>query len=214
MRQQNRKTPLVFRIGVGCLILTFLSTSMMTGYYAKYNTGVFGFSIAQVAKISYSITEGKSSSHGLDVNDFDDPGEVVAIEETFVLENDGDVSFEFVINDLYFKAGAPDGYQFASITDEIYLLSSDGATQKNASLKSYTGINAGAKLYYSLQYKNASKQWYALNGNEKITGTLPYGEKVTITFLYFVDFRESSNKNIVFDQPNMITCSITCSQID
>lgn len=54
MRKSNRKTPLVFRIGLALVCALLVSTYMMSGMYARYCTTASGDDSARIAKFSIS----------------------------------------------------------------------------------------------------------------------------------------------------------------
>ena len=99
MRQSNIKTPLVFRVGIVLMYAMMLSCYLMSGLYARYTTTVTGSASARVAKISYKLTTPSSkSTHQLDMNVLPDNCNIVAVDETFTLENDGEVAYNYTIN--------------------------------------------------------------------------------------------------------------------
>lgn len=195
MRQSNIKTPLVFRVGIVLMYAMMLSCYLMSGLYARYTTTVTGSASARVAKISYKLTTPSSkSTHQLDMNVLPDNCNIVAVDETFTLENDGEVAYNYTINlSLTYPNGQVlSGYSLTTPATTVWLLS-DG---QEATVASGT-------FYY---YLDGSLGYLA---TPTITGQLEIGEKVTCLFYYFVDFDRAS-----LDQEIIINYDIRCEQID
>ena len=195
MKQWNIKTPLVFRLGMALLAALFVTCNMIGGFYARYTTTVSGSASASVAKISYKLTTPSSkSTHQLDMNVLPDNCNIVAVDETFTLENDGEVAYNYTINlSLTYPNGQVlSGYSLTTPETTVWLVS-DG---QEATVSSGT-------FYY---YLDGSLGW---STTPTITGQLGIGEEVTCLFYYFVDFDHAS-----LDQEIVINYDIRCEQID
>ena len=195
MKQWNIKTPLVFRLGVVMLCMLIISLNMISNLYARYTTSVMGIATASVAKISYKLTTpSNASKHQLDMNVLPDNCNIVAVDETFTLENNGEVAYNYTINlSLTYPNGQVlSGYSLTTPETTVWLVS-DG---QEATVSS--GI-----FYY---YLDGSLGW---STTPTITGQLGIGEEVTCLFYYFVDFDHAS-----LDQEIVIDYDIRCEQID
>ena len=200
MKKFNRKTPLVFPIGLCLLCALFITSHMMSGLYARYSTSVTGSATAKVAKISYafepSLTNGELflSSHPLDTNYVPASCDVIAFEETFTLINDGKVAYDFVLNlTLTCDNEEMDDYKLTSISNFAYVPSIDSITMFEP-----------GKFYYYVGNDTTLK----VANSPTLTGTLGVGEKVTYKILYFVKITAK------FNQYNVLGYNIRCTQID
>ena len=70
MQQQNKKTPLVFRVGVILLFVMLFSVHLMSGLYARYATTVEGSDEAKVARFSVTPTLQVTKADGTVINSF------------------------------------------------------------------------------------------------------------------------------------------------
>ena len=195
MKQWNIKAPLVFRLGVVLLCMLIVSSNMIGTLYARYTATVTGSASASVAKISYKLTTPSNvSKHQLDMNDLPDNCNIVAVGETFTLENDGEVAYNYTINlSLTYPNGqALSGYSLTTPATTVWLLS-DGQETTVASGTFYYHLNG--TLYSSL--------------TPTIAGSLGIGEKAICLFYYCVDFDDAS-----LDQEIVINYDIRCEQVD
>ena len=92
MKQQNRKTPLIFRIGLMLACVLILCCHMMGGLYARYATTCTSSGEARVARFSFQddIDEKYQSiptSFG--------PGE--SVSTTIQIENTAEVTLKYVV---------------------------------------------------------------------------------------------------------------------
>lgn len=201
MKQSNIKTPLVFRIGVALLCAILITSHMMGGLYARYSAAATGTSSARVAKISYKfepeLTNGKLfvSSCPLDMNDVPSDCNIVAVEESFTLINDGEVAYDYVLKlNLTYENVALTDYSLTSLSNSAWV----------ASTKLKTPFETGKFYYYTSDYSNLE------SASEPIlTGTLGIGEKVTYKILYFINADTAE-----FNQKNVLGYNITCTQIN
>ncbi len=195
MKQSNIKTPLVFRIGVALLCAILITSHMMGGLYARYHSSVTGNAAGSVAKISYKLTTPSNvSKHQLDMNNLPDNCNIVAVDETFSIENDGEVAYNYTINlSLTYPNGqALSGYSLTTPATTVWLVS-DG---QEATVASGT-------FYYYLNGTLCSSL------TPTIAGSLGIGEKAICLFYYCVDFDDAS-----LDQEIVINYDIRCEQID
>ncbi len=195
MKQWNIKTPLVFRLGVVMLCMLIISSNMICDLYARHTATVTGSASASVAKISYKLTTSSNvSKHQLDMNDLPDNCNIVAVDETFSIENDGEVAYNYTINlSLTYPNGqALSGYSLTTPATTVWLVS-DG---QEATVASGT-------FYYYLNGTLCSSL------TPTIAGSLGIGEKAICLFYYCVDFDDAS-----LDQEIVINYDIRCEQID
>ena len=191
MTKLNMKTPLVFRTGILLLCLFLLSFSMMGGLYAKFSASAEAKTDVKAAGISYKLSApSEVSSHQLDMNALPDSCKIVAVDEAFVLENDGEVAYTYTIN-LTLTASAD--YQLTSPANTVWLLS-DGQEATVANGMFYHSLNDGA-------LEQSTKPTLA--------GALGIGEKAVYKFYYFVNFENAS-----LGQEIVINYDIRCEQID
>lgn len=66
MRQSNRRTPVVFHVGLVLFCLVLFSTYLTGGLYARYTTTASGSDSARVAK--FQITSGSDWTAGQDIH--------------------------------------------------------------------------------------------------------------------------------------------------
>lgn len=195
MNQWNIKTPLVFRIGVALLCVLIITLNMIGNLYARYTTSVMGTATASVAKISYKLTTPSNvSKHQLDMNDLPDNCNIVAVDETFSIENDGEVAYNYTINlSLTDPNGqALSGYSLTTPATTVWLVSD-----------SQEATVASGTFYYYLNGTLCSSL------TPTISGSLGIGEKAICLFYYCVDFDDAS-----LDQEIVINYDIRCEQID
>ena len=199
MKQLNQlKTPLFFRVGVFLLLAVLISCQLISGLYAKYSITATGTASVKVANISYKITaettNANLSSHQLDMNQLPDNCHVVAVEETFSIENDGEVTYDYTLTltlkDTNNQALAD--YKLESIADTVWVLS----TQTTASF-------TPGMFYYYLDGVLHSAE------SPLLTGTLGIGDSVKYTILYFINFE---NTNLGLE--NVLNYNLTCLQKD
>ncbi|MBQ8441053.1 MAG: hypothetical protein IJX19_10350 [Clostridia bacterium] len=93
MRQQNKKTPLVFRVGVVLLCMILFSFHMMGGLYARYSTLDQDSDGARVA--AFAFTE-NLSQQTQDLSISLSPGELV--EQAITVRNEGEVTLRCVVS--------------------------------------------------------------------------------------------------------------------
>ena len=198
MKKSNNniiKIPFIFRVGVLLLCALFITNYMINGFYARYTSSAIDSSSSSVAKISYKITTASSlSEHQLDVNDLPNGCNIVAVDETFTIENDGEVEYNYTIalsiTDTNGQTLAD--YKLLTPSNKVWLLS-DGIEAE---------VGSGVFYYY-------------LNGelgyttSPTLTGTLAVGEKVTYLVYYFVNF-----DNATLDKEMVLKYNIRCEQID
>lgn len=204
MRKSNIKTPILFRVGVAMLCAVLFSSYMMSGLYARYSSNVTGSATAQVAKISYKITpdvtnkELSPSSHPLDSNDIPENCNIVAIEEEFTIENDGDVAYDYALvltlTDKSTGEALPE-YTLTSISGTAFLLTGETKT-----------FEAG-KFYYYIGDKLYSE------ASPTLSGTLGIGQTMKYKIIYFIDL-QSTGETELFNKYQVLNYSITCTQID
>lgn len=209
MRKSNIKTPLIFRIALILLCVMLLTFSMMGDLYARYVSIFSGDSSTNVAQISYKITplvtnnQDNLSVHQIDVNTIPPGCKAIAIEETFTLENDGDVSYDY---ELILSLKDQNGNNLSAISLITFDTKAWVPPYKGESEKELTLLNN--KFYYSLD----SGATWLYSDSPTLKGTLKYGESVTYTILYFIDFSTESNDEMM--KKNVLKYNITCSQID
>lgn len=92
MKQQNKKTPLVFRVGLALLCAIILSIHLMGGIYARYSTSDSASDRARVAIFSF---EDDLSEQSQIVSLSLIPGE--SIPTMITIKNDGEVTLRYVV---------------------------------------------------------------------------------------------------------------------
>jgi hypothetical protein len=209
MGKSNIKTPILFRVGVAMLCAVLFSSYMMSGLYARYSSNVTGSATAQVAKFSYKIFA-NGSEHSIPANISDiigNGGAVFAVEESFTIENDGEVSFEYDVNlSITDKQGdAVDGYTLGAISEEVYMLSSNSKVD----LPNYVEN----RLYYKLE---GDTEWRVVEGSS-ISDILKFGSSHTYTVLYFIDLTTSDSglpSDTRLNESIDLKYDVTCTQVD
>ena len=94
MRKSNRKTPLVFRIGLALVCALLVSTYMMSGMYARYCTTASGDDSARIAKFSISEDD-QWDSVDVDVKlNFYNPAQLESTLE-FSVTSDSEVAVQY-----------------------------------------------------------------------------------------------------------------------
>ncbi len=101
MSKSNKKTPIVFYVGIVLACLTLISVYMTSGLYARYTTRATSSDSARVAKFRVTDTLTVTDSKGYEVNSFtmfEDsliPGESTTY--TFAVQNDSEVAVRFSV---------------------------------------------------------------------------------------------------------------------
>lgn len=93
MRQSNKKTPLVFRVGIVLLCMILFSFHMMGGLYARYSTLDQDSDGARVA--AFAFTE-DLSPQTQDLSISLSPGELV--DQAITVKNEGEVTLRCVVS--------------------------------------------------------------------------------------------------------------------
>ena len=92
MTKSNRKTPLVFRIGLALVCALLVSTYMMSGMYARYCTTASGDDSARIAK--FSVDENDHWTINGVVLNFYDPAQLESTLE-FSVTSDSEVAVQY-----------------------------------------------------------------------------------------------------------------------
>lgn len=101
MSKSNKKTPIVFYVGIVLACLTLISVYMTSGLYARYTTRATSSDSARVAKFRVTDTLTVTDSKGDVVHSFtmfEDsliPGESTTY--TFAVQNDSEVAVRFSV---------------------------------------------------------------------------------------------------------------------
>ena len=101
MSKSNKKTPIVFYVGIVLACLTLISVYMTSGLYARYTTRATSSDSARVAKFRVTNTLTVTDSKGDEVNSFtmiEDsliPGESTTY--AFEVQNDSEVAVRFSV---------------------------------------------------------------------------------------------------------------------
>ena len=101
MSKSNKKTPIVFYVGIVLACLTLISVYMTSGLYARYTTRATSSDSARVAKFRVTDTLTVTDSKGDEVNSFtmiEDsliPGESTTY--AFEVQNDSEVAVRFSV---------------------------------------------------------------------------------------------------------------------
>ena len=195
MKKLNIKAPLSFRLAVILLSVLLVTLSMVCNLYARYTSASESNSNANTSKISYKIiTPNEISRHQLDTDELPDDCKIVAVDEAFTLENDGEVAYNYTIQlTLTDTSGqALQYYQLTTPSSAVWLLSD----------KAETSVTAG-RFYY---YRDGTLQTAS---SPTVTGSLEAGQSVTYLFYYFIDFN-----NAGLDREVVIKYNIRCEQVD
>ena len=92
MRQQNIKTPLVFRIAVALLCALLCSVHLMGGLYARFSTSVSGGDGARVAVFGVVCTSNDANTtKSLEI------GSSATVSYSFTVENTSEVAIQYTI---------------------------------------------------------------------------------------------------------------------
>lgn len=92
MQQYNRKTPLIFKLGVGVFFALLLTVYFSNGLYARYSTTATSSDSARVARFSF-------------VDNFDEQSQVLpsvlspgeSTSTSISIKNDGEVALVYVV---------------------------------------------------------------------------------------------------------------------
>ena len=93
MRQQNKKTPLVFRIGLVLLGTIICSIHMMGGLYARYSTS--SGKASDNARVAIFSFEDDLSEQAQSIPVYLSPGEYIST--TITIKNNGEVTLRYVV---------------------------------------------------------------------------------------------------------------------
>lgn len=120
MKQSNKKTPFVFRIGVALLCAMLITSHMMGELYARYHSSGTGSATASVAKFSVSCSSDSNTTKTLEI------GSEETVTYSFTVTNTSDVTIQYkiVIENL------PQGVDVVSGNDGPFTLSY-GASQSH-----------------------------------------------------------------------------------
>ena len=219
MKNKNRKTPVVFRVGVSLIFAVFFSMFLMGNLYmAKYGTTVNGTSSAQVAKIDCKVYQGQNFNPTLVSNLTlrGDSSDIYAVVLTVTVENTGDVSY---------------GYELAL---DVKPLDESGDPNNRITLGAPTGTNAvkyisdaaisvggsGAfttgNAYFATVIGSGDAVWStkAIDASDKLVishANLGIGEKHSYQVVCFIDCRYL---DVSLLEDIKIDYDITCTQID
>lgn len=94
MRQQNNKTPLVFRIGIALVVLLIFSFHLTGGLYARYYASGNGADEVSVAKFSFDSDNLSAQAQNISVSLI--PGE--SYSTTVKITNNGEVTLRYVVS--------------------------------------------------------------------------------------------------------------------
>lgn len=97
MKELNRKTPLVFKIGVLLLCAMLVTSYMMSGLYARYTVTAFASDSARVAK--FTFTDGQMQMQAQSFVIYSSsvyPGQIVGSYQV-AIENKSEVAISYVI---------------------------------------------------------------------------------------------------------------------
>ena len=211
MKKQNIKTPSVFVLGLMLMYAVLLTTCMASGTYARYTSSATGSSTATVAQISYQINA-QNSNHSVAGTDLHE-GAIFAVEETFTIVNDGDVSYDYsldlTLTDV--NGAAIPGYTLnvpgTTPQTEIHVMKSGSIEHENVQ---------GGMFYYERLDTGGSVVDSHSSANATITGTLPFGASHTYRVRYNIDMRSNTgtDADIDFGIAAQLRYAITCTQID
>ena len=130
MRQQNRKTPIVFRLGVALLCALFITSHMMSGLYARYSTTATGSASASVAK-------------------FDIDANCVYDAETdkykLTITNNSEVTVSYSVLFMVDGSELPNGIIITEINEQI-LLSKNTATHMISVAENYVEYHSNLSV--------------------------------------------------------------------
>lgn len=85
MRQQNIKTPVIFRISLVLLCVWIFSFYLTGGLYARYTSSASDSDSARVARFIFDVEKNAGSSEFIDVSEIQKPGD--SIEYSFTVSN-------------------------------------------------------------------------------------------------------------------------------
>lgn len=97
MKELNRKTPLVFKIGVLLLCAMLVTSYMMSDLYARYTVTAFASDSARVAKFTFTDDQMQMQAQSFVISSPVYPGQTVcAVNAT--IRNESEVAIRYVVN--------------------------------------------------------------------------------------------------------------------
>jgi len=108
MKKSNKKTPIVFYVGILLACLTLVSIHMTSGLYARYTTSASGQDSARVARFEVTETLEVKKADGTTedtfvVGDVLRPG--VSTTYTFTVQNNSEVAVSLTVQNTKYTIG-------------------------------------------------------------------------------------------------------------
>ena len=97
MKELNRKTPLVFKIGVLLLCAMLITSYMMSDLYARYTVTAFASDSARVAKFTFTDGQMQTQAQSFVIYPSVYPGQTVCIINA-TIKNQSEVAIRYVVN--------------------------------------------------------------------------------------------------------------------
>lgn len=229
MKQLNQKTPLVFRLAIVLLCCLLVSSHLLSGLYARYTSTASATSVVRVAKFDQNIQSGGSEYSKLAVNI--KKGTIFAVIDSFVVENTGDVTFEYALKLKLSEKTGSESYDAPSLPSHMSFqapvrangvrlshirMTSDNTRGEIVTMdfaavcggKTYTA----GKIYYAYSDNGVDYTWVESNSAE-MNGVLKPSAKRYYKIVYFLDWSENIAAFTSFT-PASVLYSITCDQVD
>ena len=129
MKKSNKKTPIVFYVGILLACLTLVSIHMTSGLYARYTTSASGQDSARVARFEVTETLKVIKADGTTENTFV-VGDVlrpgVSTTYTFTVRNNSEVAVSLTVQNTKYSIG-DEGEVSDTRYDELPILVSSEA---------------------------------------------------------------------------------------
>lgn len=227
MKQQNRKTPVVFHIGLVLLCAVLMTTCMMSGLYARYSSTITGSATAQAANIAFQMSNGGQFDYEISEAFNADLGGVYAVIVTFSVTNTGEVVYDYQLNlklsgvdgasydtataDAYITLAAPRKLTYVNLIKGKNTMVNQSATDITTTISTF---NSGSAYYAVSTDGGTSYTWAAAavqTGGTAILGeqSLAMGQTHYYKLIYFIQIKpETTFKDM------QLFYSVTCEQID
>ena len=181
---------------------------MTVGIFARYSHVITGNISGNIASISYEISGSSSTKSLQNISVLGNQGAVIAVEETFSISNNGDVSYDYEIELTLTDSESKEikGYTLCAPTQNVFMLSSSSKID----LTNYTED--------SFYFKKNGNTSYTRSDAPIVTGTLNIGETDSFTVLYYIDMTVNADTGLPsgtsLGEQVTLNYNVNCIQID
>lgn len=118
MKELNKRTPLVFKIGVLLLCAMLITSYMMSDLYARYTVTAFAGDSARVAKFTFTDADMQAQFQYITIESSVYPGQTVCNINASI-ENKSEVAIRYVVNFENLTGNLPINYPLPISFDVI-----------------------------------------------------------------------------------------------